>query len=215
MRQSSDLTRRFRRPTWRDPRLGLGVVLVAASIAAGSWAVAQASHTVQVYATTATLAPGEALDVTELAVKEAWPGEITQRYLMPSQELAPDTVITRGVGSGELIPRSAIGKASDLEVRPVTVPLPHGAPQGLSIGARADLWLIDPAGPGESSEPRSEPELLANDLDVADIAEAEGLLAANGSSAQVLVPHDELADVLDALSAEGELVLLPVPGGEA
>ncbi|WP_418605469.1 hypothetical protein [Georgenia sp. SUBG003] len=49
--------RRMRRPTWRDPRLGVGVVLVAASVALGTWAVRDAAATVEVYAARDALTP--------------------------------------------------------------------------------------------------------------------------------------------------------------
>src|SRR5690625_6270708 len=47
-------TPRVRRPSWRDPRLGVGVLLVAGAVALGSWTVSRADDTVTVY-TTATV----------------------------------------------------------------------------------------------------------------------------------------------------------------
>ena len=44
-RDTPPLTRLARRPSWRDPRLGVGVLLMAASVALGAWTVAGASPT--------------------------------------------------------------------------------------------------------------------------------------------------------------------------
>ena len=57
---------RLRRPTWRDPRLAFGVLLVAGSVALGTWAVADAGRTVAVYAAATTLTPGDAISPQDL-----------------------------------------------------------------------------------------------------------------------------------------------------
>src|SRR5699024_10045794 len=41
MRSGRAPTLRIRRPHWRDPRLGIGVVLVALAVALGAWTFAQ------------------------------------------------------------------------------------------------------------------------------------------------------------------------------
>src|SRR3954452_20167145 len=53
---------RLRRPGWRDPRLLVGVVMVAASVALGSWAVQSAQTTVPVYVARDALVPGQRLE---------------------------------------------------------------------------------------------------------------------------------------------------------
>ena len=58
---SEPVTSRIRRPSWRDPRLGVGVLLVAGSVALGSWTMARADHTVTVFTAATVLAPGEVL----------------------------------------------------------------------------------------------------------------------------------------------------------
>src|SRR5690606_13585820 len=52
---------RLRRPGWRDPRLAFGLLLVAGSVALGSWAVSSAGRTVAVYAVAETVTPGDVL----------------------------------------------------------------------------------------------------------------------------------------------------------
>ena len=49
---------RWRRPAWKDPRMAGGVVLVAAAVALGAWAVDAAADTTRVYVLSQDVAPG-------------------------------------------------------------------------------------------------------------------------------------------------------------
>ena len=52
---------RLRRPTWKDSRLLVGLLLVLLSTALGGFVVSRAEDTVPVYAAKADLVPGQAL----------------------------------------------------------------------------------------------------------------------------------------------------------
>ena len=56
--QRAPLTKRLTRPGWRDPRLGVGLVLIAGSVALGAWAVDASSATEPVYAARDVLMAG-------------------------------------------------------------------------------------------------------------------------------------------------------------
>src|SRR5690606_23537154 len=70
---TDDGVQRLRRPTWRDPRLGVGVLRVAASVALGSWAVARADRTTDVLVAVEALAPGDRLADAELRAQAVRP----------------------------------------------------------------------------------------------------------------------------------------------
>ncbi len=213
---SDDDAQRLRRPSWRDPRLGVGVLLVAASVALGSWAVARADETVDVLMTVGALTPGDRLEDAQLVSHPVRPdGEITDTYLPAASSVPDDAVVIRVVGAGELVPAAAIASATDVALRPVVVPLPGSVPNGVAKGALVDLWLTATLRPGQAADADLDaPRLLAEQLVVADLLEGESLFAAAGGSAvQVLVPQAELPTVLAALSGEGEIVVVPVPGG--
>ena len=108
---SEPVMSRIRRPSWRDPRLGVGVLLVAGSVALGSWTVAQADHTVTVLAAASVLAPGEQLEEEDLVATQVSVPEVADTYLTPETELAEDLVVLRTVGEGELVPLAALGSA--------------------------------------------------------------------------------------------------------
>src|SRR5690554_6840004 len=83
---------RLRRPGWRDPRLVVGVLLVACSVALGIWVVQAGRTTVGVYATTRAVVPGEVLAARDLTVVQATvPGG--DAYLLESAALPPDAVV--------------------------------------------------------------------------------------------------------------------------
>jgi hypothetical protein len=215
---------RLRRPGWRDPRLVLGMVLVAASVALGSWAVSAAGRTVAVYAAAGPLTPGQALDARDLRAVEVRLGPGSGKYFLAGEPLPEDLVALRVVGNGELVPRSALGAAEELAVRAVAVPVTGTLSDRVTDGALVDVWFVpsseggaargpEPAGavPGEG-----EPYELAQQVVVAQVAEAGGTLVTGGATTlHVLVPTDDLPGVLAALAADGEISVVPVAGGAA
>lgn len=207
---------RLRRPSWRDPRLGVGVLLVAVAVVLGSWAVSSASQTVDVFATDTPLTPGDTLSVESLRPQAVRPDGLEDAYLPVADGLPADSVVTRVVGAGELVPATAVGGAAEIELRPVVLDLDPVAAAGVRKGATVDLWLTEPAGIGgvEEVEARAEPTLLAAGLVVAGLVDSDSIFAGTGGSAvQVLVPQGELPEVLAARSGGGAIVVVPVPGG--
>ncbi|GAA3213099.1 hypothetical protein ACFP63_10120 [Oerskovia jenensis] len=215
---------RLRRPGWRDPRLILGLVLVAASVALGSWAVSSAGRTVAVYAAAGPLTPGEAVDASNLRTVEVRLGSGDGKYFLAGRPLPEDLVALRVVGDGELVARTAVGESEELAVRAVAIPVTAALSDRVTDGALVDVWFVPAAtdgtlaGEGENTLEKSggEPYALASQVVVAQVAEAGGSLVTGGrTTLHVLVPTDELPGVLAALVAEGEIAVVPVPGGGA
>lgn len=214
---------RLRRPGWRDPRLLVGLVLVAASVALGGWAVAAAGRTVPVYVAVGALVPGQPLDADALAVREVRLDAAGGAYLGADEPLADGLVVQRTVADGELVPLSALGSVDDLALRPVGVPVAGGLPGGLVEGAVVDLWFVPADAPGGAVTGASaggvgaaaapEPYELAAGLTVAEVGEPEGAFAVGGTTTvHVLVPVERLTDVLAATAAEGDVQVVVVPG---
>lgn len=205
--------RRLRRPTWRDPRLGVGLLLVAAAVALGTWAVRDAAATVEVYAARDALTPGDAVDADALAVREVRLGEDESLYHLVADGVPDGAVVTRTVGAGELVPRSAVGEADAVDLRPVVVPLGLAVPADLGPGTVVDLWVTPPgqaAGVGQQTAAAPEPALLAAELVVAEVVKDDSVLSGStGTSVELLVPRLDLPDVLAALSSDGQLVAVP------
>jgi hypothetical protein len=203
---------RLRRPSWRDTRLLVGLLIILVSVALGARVVAAADDTVPVYAAARTLATGGALTPADLTVVRVRLGGATHAYLGAQSPPPAGATLLRTLGAGELVPMSAVGSAAQLQVRPVTIPVDGAAPPGLLVGARVDVWSSarDPAGGGASFRP---PQRLATSAEVAAVTAPDtGLSLARGPAAQLLLADGELRTVLDAMANQARITLVPVPG---
>lgn len=199
---------RLRRPSWRDPRLVVGLLLVAASVAAGSWVVTAAQASTPVWVARGTLTPGTPLTAEHVVVAEVRLGGTQHSaYLDASEPLPDDLVVLRTVSDGELVPRAALGDRADLDVHPValTVADPGSA---VAEGAVVDLWFVP-----EQDEGAPEPSPLALALTVVEVAKPSGAFAQGQTVVHVLVPKDELPAVLAATAGAGSVRVVPVLGG--
>nr|WP_125776946.1 hypothetical protein [Antribacter gilvus] len=210
---------RLRRPSWRDPRLTVGVVIVALSVALGSWAVSSAGHTVPVYVASGALTAGEPVQADALRTVDVRLSTNLDRYLRADRPLPDGLVAVRTVLDGELVPRSALGDAAGSDLRSVAVPVGSGLSDRIRPGAVVDLWFV-PAAPVAEGVARPEPRLLAGQVVVEQVDAPEGALVVAGSSTlHALVPADVLPAVLTALadagtagSGGGTLAVVPAAG---
>ncbi|MFI2753020.1 hypothetical protein ACGIF2_06260 [Cellulomonas sp. P22] len=206
---------RLRRPGWRDPRLLAGLVMVAGSVALGSWVVQDAQRTVEVYVAAETITPGSGVVPSELVVAEVRlaAGEL-ERYVTVVDGLPADAVAVRVVEAGELVPRSALGTATALDLRPVAVPVGQLPSRDVVPGALVDLWEVPAAArDAEGAAAQPAPHRLATGLTVAEVTRPEGAFSAGGSTVvQVLVPEADLPGVLAAVAGPGTVQVVHVPG---
>ncbi|WP_237564112.1 hypothetical protein [Actinomyces sp. 432] len=203
--------RRPRRPTWRDPRLAGGLVLIGTAVALGAWAVNAAADTEQIYILSRDVAPGTDLTADGvLTLVDSHPG--TTVYVAAG-ELPEDAVATRSLQAGELLPSGAIGQAADVDLRSVVLNLASGLPAGTAAGDIVDLWAL-PAAQVTAQEP-GQAEVVARGLLIASIGEAgPSLIGGSSLQVEVLVPEEAVADVLSAVGAAGPLVLVPTGQGQ-
>uniref|UniRef100_UPI002028B72F hypothetical protein n=1 Tax=Actinotalea sp. C106 TaxID=2908644 RepID=UPI002028B72F len=195
---------RLRRPGWRDPRLLAGLVLVALSVALGSWLVATAGRTVPILVARDALVPGDQLQVEDLDVRQVRLPEDGDLYLAPGDELPSGLTVVRTVGAGELVPWTALSTDVDLALRPLAVRPSRAVSEQVAVGSVVELWHV----PDEGA-----PQRVADSLTVAELSEDTGAFTVEqGPTVHVLVPVDDLARVLGALAAEGTVELVHGPG---
>jgi hypothetical protein len=201
---------RLRRPSWRDPKLLVGVLMVAAAVALGSWAVSAAEASTPVYVAAEDITPGEALGADQVAVAQVRLERAeADHYLLASEPLPRDAVAVRAVGDGELLPRAAVAASADLDVRPVAVPVTEPPSAGVAEGALVDVWVTPETQDGETPLPR----LLAEGLTVAEVTRPSGAFAVGAeTTVHVLVPTRSLEDVLGALATRQAVHVVLVPG---
>jgi len=189
---------RATQPGWRDPRLWVGVLLVAASVLAGVRLVGGSDHYVEVWAVVSPHAAGDSVTEDDLAVRQvrfAQDGE-QDRYLLVEEALPADLTLVRDVGARELLPRAALGDGSVAGVLAVPVVIPAlRVPPGLAPGDRVDVFVSDPDGRGPA-------EVVLGDVAVLSLPRARSEFGARDERQVVLaVPDDDAADLGAALGA--------------
>ena len=147
-------------PGWRDPRLWIGIVLVAVSVVAGARLLSAADDTVGVWAVAADVGPGDALspdDLVATRVRFADTGDLAG-YFTVDEPLPADLEVTRGVGAGELLPRAAVGSvgATDTLQVPVAVEAEQ-VPGSVGAGSVVDVYLVASAGAARARSAGEEP----------------------------------------------------------
>jgi hypothetical protein len=196
---------RARRPSWRDPRLAIGLALVCLSVLAGARVLATSDDTVAVLAAGEDLVAGQRLepgDLTEVRLRFT-AEEDADRYLAAGEQLAPDAVLLRPVTAGELIPRAALSTESDglVEV-PMSVD-PGRVPSSVRPGSVVDVWV--------SGGRRAEQLLSA--VPVLSVSRAGGLGTGGLRQVVVGIPVGDEAEVTRLVGRlDGSLVVLRRPG---
>lgn len=192
------------RRTWMDPRLAIGVVLVLASLA-GVWLVVQqSSRTEAAWSATRTLLPGETIaagDVQRVAVRMP---QSEARYLDGSVDPL-GLVVAASVGEGEVLPLRAVGQAASADRAAVVIDVDGALPRAIRAGALVDVWTAPPTDEGFAA-----PSVLVDDAIVVGVLEDEGLLASAGRQLELLVPLDQTAPLLEAMSNEHALSVVPL-----
>lgn len=201
---------RAQAPGWRDPRLALGVVLVAGCVLLGSRIVAGADDTVAVWGLSHDVPAGAPLTAGDLEpVRVHLDGPAADRYLAAASAPAAGATAAHDLSAGELLPRSAV--VTDAGGSMVEVPLsvaPDDLPAGLGRGASVDVWVL-PDAPATGGE-RVRARLVLDDVVVVAVPSAGDSLAPR-SSQQVIVgvSADRAGTLADALGqlAAGRVVL--------
>jgi hypothetical protein len=197
---------RSRRAVWGDARFLIGIAVVALSIG-GVWAVVSSSGTTTpVLQATRTIALGEALVSEDFQVVEVGLGTVTDRYLAP-QELHAGQVASRTVFAGELLATSAAESADANRTTTIVVESSTGIPADVAAGSVIELWHSPPVDDGGSQGP---PRILVADAIVTSVTKAEGMLSADGTTAEVVIDRADVAEVLAAITGGSVLSVVPI-----
>lgn len=131
-------------PGWRDPRLWLGVAIVAASMFAGSLVLGTSDDTVAVWAATEPLATGHVLTVGDVTVRRVRFDDSDEAglYFAADRQLPADLRLSRPVGAGELVPQAAAEPAARHDQRQVPVSVAPGhVPPSVGVGDLVDVYV--------------------------------------------------------------------------
>jgi hypothetical protein len=186
-------------PGWRDPRLWIGVAIVAVSVVAGARLLASADDTVAVWAVVDDMGAGDLVSETDLEVRRvrfADDGEL-ERYFRADDQLPADLQLSRGVGAGELLPRAAVGATADADRLQVAIEVPPGrVPPSVSSGAVVDVFVLDNGADEPRGRARDHDGPALAEVTVVDAPEPDASFGSTTGLRQIVlaVPEQEVAD---------------------
>lgn len=143
---------RATRSRWRDPRLVVGVALVALSVLLGARLLGAADDTVGVWTASRALKAGQPLVAADLVRRQVRFGtqEDADRYLSADQPPAAGLTVQRDVGAGELVPRGAVVASTGQNLTEVPLAVDTGAvPATVGVGAVVDVWVAPDSSAGD------------------------------------------------------------------
>lgn len=207
---SASTVRRLDSTRWRDPRLAVGIVLMAASLLLGVRVIGAADDTVAVWSLRDDASAGTPLSLAELTVRRVHfdSRDEVNVYLSADSTPPPGVVLDHDVSGGELLAVSALRAPSDTSAAELPLAVAGGAlPADLAAGDRVDVWVTpDPSG----TESLAEAVLLLSGVAVVSLDTETALGGADG--ARVLIALDDAAvSGLDATLAQlstGRVVLV-------
>ncbi|WP_460688728.1 CpaB family protein [Nesterenkonia suensis] len=213
-RAPEEAAERLRRPSWRDPRLLVGVLIVVVSVAGVVGLVADQDRTVPVYAADRTVFVGEPLDIEDLRVVDVRLDEVADRYLSAETEPPSDLQYVTVVDEGELVPVRAVASSDPLERRAVTLEVDDALARAVEPGRTVDLWAAHGGGIGGEAESRV--EQIVEAAEVAAVTESSSTFGAQSAvTVELLVDVEDLPEVLAVRSSAATLSLVPAEGGAA
>ncbi|MHA7153653.1 hypothetical protein [Arthrobacter sp. TMN-50] len=204
---------RLRKPSWKDPRLLVGLLLVLGSVAAVTALVGNADQTTDVYAARAEIPIGSEVTPEDLIIVAVRLGDLQPAYLRVDEGIPADQVATSLLREGELVPRAALGAADALDRKPIGLTVDDPLPTGTTTGSRVDVW-VSLEGEGGAFEP---PIQLLEAAEISELSVSESALGGGSGSTlvHVLVGDERLPELLDALLNEARIALVLNPGGPA
>ena len=199
------MTRPRRRLTL-DPRLLIGLALVAVSVAGVVGLVSAADRTVAVLSARETLSPGDRVAAGDLVTVDVRLEATAQHYLLAGDVPREGLVVTRTIGAGELVPVDAVGSTDGLRLASLVLDVGGALPASLRAGAVVDVWAATKLEGGRFGPP----SVIVPGATVARLVESQSMVAGVSTTAvEVLVPQSRIARVLDAVANADAVSMVP------
>ena len=207
---SSATAARLKRPSWKDPRLLVGVLLVLASIAGVIFLVGSADRSTEVYAAREGIAVGERLTQENVVRAKVRLGETEQHYITVAAGLPQDVVAMQRIGKDQLVPRASLGAVDQLNRKPVALNVEQTLPSQAVAGARVDVWVAQP----DAKNGFTEPKLILPGAEIAEVANGSTALGSSKTTVlMVLVEDKQMPALLGAQANEAKISVVWNPGG--
>lgn len=203
-------------PGWRDPRLWVGVAIVAVSVIAGARILASADDTVAVWAVSADVGAGTELQGADLVAHRVRfaDGADLDGYFTAGDELPADLELTRPIGAGELLPRAAVGSATRADTLEVPVAVDaEQVPASVESGSVVDVYLLAAPGTapgGAGARARRDPGPALSAVTVVDAPALGETFGSSGKRQLVLAVPESDAQQFFALMGSADDPVLTV-----
>lgn len=203
---------RLKRPSWKDPRLLVGILLVLASVVGVISLVGSADQTTEVYAARDSIAVGEKLTPDNVARIKVRLGETEENYVTVESGLPEGVVAVQRIGKNQLVPKESLGKVDVLDRKPVAVTIEETLPAQAVAGTRVDVWVALP----DARNGFSEPKLLLPGAEIAQVSTGSTALGSSRNTVlMVLVADSQMPALLGAQANQAKISVVWNPGGGA
>lgn len=207
---SSAAAARLKRPSWKDPRLLVGILLVLVSVAGVVLLVSSADRTTEVFAARDGIAVGEKLTQDNVVRAKVRLGATEDQYVTAESGLPEDAVAVQRIGKDQLVPRASLGSADELDRKPVALSIEETLPEQATEGARVDVWVAQP----DARNGFSEPKLLLSGAEIAEISAGSATLGSSKKTVlMVLVEDGQMPALLGAQANQAKISVVWNPGG--
>ncbi len=200
---------RLSKPSWKDPRLLIGVLMVLASVAGVVALVGSAGKTVPMYVAKDALVVGQRLSDDSFTIVQVQLGDVDGKYLDPQEGLAENSVAVRMVPKGELVSRSSVGQTDALDRKPVSVTVDEPLPKEVLVGTYVDVWVALP----DERNGFQAPVLMLPGAEVAALnVAASSLGSGKNTQLMVLVTDAQMPKFLGAVANKAKVAVVWNPG---
>jgi hypothetical protein len=207
---SSATAARLKRPSWKDPRLLVGVLLVLVSVAGVIFLVGSADRTTEVYAAREGIAVGERLTPENVVRAKVRLGDTEKHYISVEAGLPQDVVAMQRIAKDQLVPRASLGEVDRLDRKPVALSVEQTLPSQAVAGARVDVWVAQP----DAKNGFSEPKLILPGAEIAEVTTGSTALGSSKTTVlMVLVEDRQMPALLGAQANEAKISVVWNPGG--
>ncbi|MFB2572293.1 flagellar biosynthesis protein FlgA [Micrococcus sp. IITD107] len=209
MEAKNDETPRLRRPSWKDPRLAAGILLVVLSVVGVVMLVRSVDHSEGYWVASQDLVPGREITQDQLTVVQAQLGDAAGLYLHADEPAPVGSVVQGAVRRGELLPSETVAEVDPAGRQPVAVSLQDPLPAGVEPGDRVDLWIAEAV----QNQEYSTPVLVAESAELAEVGESSGAFGASTTTVvQILLGPEQLPTVLEAKANGAKISVVPSVG---
>lgn len=198
---------RLQKPTIKDPRLVVGILLILGSILAVVLVLRAGNQTASYYAATHEIAVGQKIEPEDIQLVEVKLSDAQKNTYRASDQTPEGQYATSLIRSGELVTLADTADYQNEARRKVAITLDSAETATLNTGDRVDIWVSSPQ---KNSQNFEDPHTIMRGAEIASKNSEETLIGGTGKTAvSVLVLDESLPAVLNAVNNEAKINLIP------